>query len=91
LEFKYYLFKKVITGDNMKNQIQPHHDKPRLTPFGDQITQARIKAGITQSEIAARISSVLGRPINGGRVSEWEQGKSVPSPEELAALKLIFP
>jgi DNA-binding transcriptional regulator YiaG len=73
----------------MKKQ-PPHHDKPRATPFGDQITQARIQACLTQSEVAARISSVLGRPINGGRISEWEQGRSVPGSEELTALRLIL-
>ena len=49
----------------------------------EKLTQARKAAGLTQADIAARLS------VSRQAVSRWESGQSKPSTEKLLALTII--
>lgn len=50
----------------------------------EKLTQARKTAGLTQADIAARLS------VSRQAVSRWESGQSKPSTEKLLALAKIY-
>ena len=67
----------------------PHEDRRRTSGFGRSLTDSRIAAGMTQHQLSSRISQILGRDINQGRVCEWETGQRAPRQDETAALEQI--
>ena len=50
----------------------------------EKLTQARKAAGLTQADIAARLS------VSRQAVSRWESGQSKPSTEKLLALGALY-
>ena len=52
--------------------------------FCEKLTQARKTAGLTQADIAARLS------VSRQAVSRWESGQSKPSTEKLLALGALY-
>lgn len=52
-----------------------------MKPFPDQLIEARKKHGLTQDDLAAALH------ITRSTVSHWENGRYLPSPEQLEALK----
>jgi len=58
--------------------------RPRRTPLGRRLYDLRVRSGLRQSDAAAALS------INGGRISEWEQGVRVPTDEELGELMALY-
>jgi hypothetical protein len=57
----------------MANQYEPHADKDRGTKFGRWLTDRREAARLKQQALAVQLGERLGRDINTGRISEWEQ------------------
>lgn len=52
--------------------------------LGEKLTQARKAAGLTQADVAARLS------VSRQAVSRWESGQSKPSTEKLLALGALY-
>ena len=52
--------------------------------LGEKLTQARKASGLTQADIAARLS------VSRQAVSRWESGQSKPSTEKLLALGALY-
>lgn len=70
----------MIVVDMKRNR----HPKPR-PPFGERLTSARIRAGLTQAELGEK----LGMSQRG--VASWERGEnSSPNPEQLALLARLL-
>ena len=72
----------------MKNA--PHCDKKRTTAEGAWITLCRLRAGLAQCELAPVLRGIEPGLGNPGRVSEFETGKRLPSPEVMKGLGSFF-
>jgi transcriptional regulator with XRE-family HTH domain len=60
------------------------HPKPR-TPFGERLTAARIRAGLTQAELGEKIG------MSQRGIANWEiRTNSSPNPEQLAKLSTVL-
>jgi len=60
------------------------HPKPR-TPFGERLAAARIRAGLTQAELGAKIG------MSQRGIANWEiRTNSSPNPEQLAKLAQVL-
>ena len=42
-------------------------------------------SGLTQVQLAVRLSEILGRPVTQSRVSEWAAGKFIPAGDVVLA------
>lgn len=62
----------------------PHADLPRRSHFGEWLTEQRIRLGLKQQDLAVQLG------VHSGRVSEWETGRRVPSPELLQQLQELL-
>jgi transcriptional regulator with XRE-family HTH domain len=74
----------------VQRQPEARANKERPTGFGKWMTARRLARGWGEQELAQFIAARTGRRCNIGRVSNWEQGKEVPAPDQLQALKEIF-
>ena len=68
--------------------IPAHADIERTSEFGRWLTELR--GDRKQAHLAAELTAYLGHDVHPGRISEWETGFKVPSPQQLAGLKAIL-
>lgn len=62
------------------------------TPLGRKIKEARLRAGLSTTELATRLSNILGRTVHAAWVSQLETGVIArPGKEKLTALAEALP
>ncbi|KKQ27520.1 MAG: hypothetical protein US42_C0008G0031 [Candidatus Magasanikbacteria bacterium GW2011_GWC2_37_14] len=57
-----------------------------MSTFGDELKRLRVEAGLSQAEVAKRLSF-----SDNSLVSKFESGKRIPSESQMAILRKIFP
>ena len=62
----------------------------RRAKIADNLKSERKKMGISQIELANRLSALLGNEVAQNTISSWEQGKTIPPVDRLLALSHIF-
>lgn len=62
----------------------------RRAKIADNLKRERKKMGVSQIELANRLSALLGNEVAQNTISSWEQGKTIPPADRLLALSHIF-
>lgn len=72
-------------------QLRTRYEKRRIE-IGTRIRESRRKSGLTQEQLAANISVILGgdKDIKQSTISNWESGAAIPPMDKLLAMSTIF-
>ena len=71
------IFQVPVYSDGMKTGRPTKRERP---PFGERLAEARIKAGLSQAQLAERMG------VNQRLITHWERRSITLKPEQLTAL-----
>ena len=74
-------YQVAVYSDGMKTGRPSNRARP---PFGERLAEARIKAGISQADLAERLN------VNQRLITHWERRSVTLKPEQIVALASVL-